>query len=532
MGPSLTSARPEARRRRHAGRATQPRRVPRRDRSHRRSRTSSTSCWCRPPTCELLNERGVFDGQRGQAGDPRQRHHRHLGRAAAAATQAASRPFRTACLSRVMYGATSRSRQASRHRSRPLLHHLQQRPRRRPAHAGSVPRVSRRAAAQRLQVLPRSVRPERRRRHRPPSSCRTTSTTASCAASPASPAERPQFLKIVYNGPKALEELASYDPSLVIGVLGGGAGTTRDMLRAAGPGRALRRPGRAVRPQDQPRRRSPLAMVAFMRQVADGSIAPAEAVRAYHGELQKLGIKPLRDRSDERYCHHRGGAQGRLRHRDGWRASRHRHRRHLVRRPQQADRFLAGRGCGGRDPAVDARGGGSACNLAIDIKKLDPAMPVETIGLVGDDEDGRFLLAKPTRTASPAPAAVTGGAADAIHRCLRLAALRPPHAHLRAGRQRAPDAGPFRPRGHDRPHPPSGPARRASAAWTGHGQATPTAGSRCCKPAKAAGLATNLELASIAPEQSGRSPALPARSGLSGRQRQRDRRHRRPVHRP
>ena len=41
-------------------------------------------------------------------------------------------------------------------------------------------------------------------------------------------ADRPQFLKIVYNGPKALEELTSFDPSLIVGVLGGGAGTTRD----------------------------------------------------------------------------------------------------------------------------------------------------------------------------------------------------------------------------------------------------------------------------------------------------------------
>jgi sugar/nucleoside kinase (ribokinase family) len=37
-------------------------------------------------------------------------------------------------------------------------------------------------------------------------------------------------------------------------------------------------------------------------------------------------------------------------------------------------------------------GGGSACNLALDIKQLDPAMPVETIGLVGADDDGRLLL--------------------------------------------------------------------------------------------------------------------------------------------
>lgn len=37
-------------------------------------------------------------------------------------------------------------------------------------------------------------------------------------------------------------------------------------------------------------------------------------------------------------------------------------------------------------------GGGPGCNLALDMKRLDPAMPVETIGLVGSDEAGRFLL--------------------------------------------------------------------------------------------------------------------------------------------
>lgn len=39
-----------------------------------------------------------------------------------------------------------------------------------------------------------------------------------------------------------------------------------------------------------------------------------------------------------------------------------------------------------------ARGGGSGCNMAVDIKRLDPSMPVETIALVGDDGDGRLLL--------------------------------------------------------------------------------------------------------------------------------------------
>ncbi len=43
---------------------------------------------------------------------------------------------------------------------------------------------------------------------------------------------------------------------------------------------------------------------------------------------------------------------------------------------------------------VETRGGGSACNLGIDVRKLDPAIPVETIGLVGDDEDGRFLASE------------------------------------------------------------------------------------------------------------------------------------------
>jgi sugar/nucleoside kinase (ribokinase family) len=44
--------------------------------------------------------------------------------------------------------------------------------------------------------------------------------------------------------------------------------------------------------------------------------------------------------------------------------------------------------------AIDQRGGGSGCNFAVDMRLLDPDMPVETIGLVGDDEDGRFLAAE------------------------------------------------------------------------------------------------------------------------------------------
>ena len=42
----------------------------------------------------------------------------------------------------------------------------------------------------------------------------------------------------------------------------------------------------------------------------------------------------------------------------------------------------------------EVRGGGSACNLAIDLKRLDPDFSVSTIGLIGDDEDGRTLIAE------------------------------------------------------------------------------------------------------------------------------------------
>lgn len=46
---------------------------------------------------------------------------------------------------------------------------------------------------------------------------------------------------------------------------------------------------------------------------------------------------------------------------------------------------------------LEERGGGPACNLAIDIKRLDSTVPVETIGLVGDDEAGRKLIAEADR---------------------------------------------------------------------------------------------------------------------------------------
>ena len=42
--------------------------------------------------------------------------------------------------------------------------------------------------------------------------------------------------------------------------------------------------------------------------------------------------------------------------------------------------------------AIDRQGGGSGFNMALDLKRLDPEFPVEAMGVVGDDDLGRFLF--------------------------------------------------------------------------------------------------------------------------------------------
>lgn len=104
---------------------------------------------------------------------------------------------------------------------------------------------------------------------------------------------RPQFLKIVYHGPKALEDLVRYDPHLVVGILGGAAGTTRDAFQllhdAKKYGARVALFGRKINNAE-----NQLAFVHFLRLIADSQIEPVEAVRAYHAVLQKLGIPPHR----------------------------------------------------------------------------------------------------------------------------------------------------------------------------------------------------------------------------------------------
>lgn len=106
-------------------------------------------------------------------------------------------------------------------------------------------------------------------------------------------AGRPDFLKIVYHGPKAMEELAQYDPNLVVGILGGSAGTTYDAFRlihdAQKHGARVALFGRKINNAEHQ-----LAFVEMLRLITDGKVGPEEAVRAYHGVLQGKGIRPHR----------------------------------------------------------------------------------------------------------------------------------------------------------------------------------------------------------------------------------------------
>ena len=104
---------------------------------------------------------------------------------------------------------------------------------------------------------------------------------------------RPIFLKMVYHGPKAMEELAHYDPHLVPGILGGSAGTTYDAFKLLAEARKYGAKaalyGRKINSSEHQ-----LGFIQFLRWIADGEIGPEEAVRAYHGMLQGLSIRPSR----------------------------------------------------------------------------------------------------------------------------------------------------------------------------------------------------------------------------------------------
>ena len=104
---------------------------------------------------------------------------------------------------------------------------------------------------------------------------------------------RPLFLKIPYLGPAAMEELCGYDSSVVVGIMGGSAGTSYDafhlLYEAKKYGARAALFGRKINNAEHQ-----LSFVEHLRRVADDQLLPAEAVRSYHDVLSRLKIKPHR----------------------------------------------------------------------------------------------------------------------------------------------------------------------------------------------------------------------------------------------
>ena len=104
---------------------------------------------------------------------------------------------------------------------------------------------------------------------------------------------RPVFLKIAYHGPRAMEELVAYDPALVPGILGGSSGTTYDAFHlleeAKRHGARAALFGRKINNSEHQ-----LTFVTYLRAIADGQMHAQDAVKAYHGDLERLKLKPQR----------------------------------------------------------------------------------------------------------------------------------------------------------------------------------------------------------------------------------------------
>ena len=109
---------------------------------------------------------------------------------------------------------------------------------------------------------------------------------------------RPLFLKIAYNGPEALAELVSYDPQLIVGILGGSAGTTYDAFKlisdAQKYGARVALFGRKINLSEDP-----LTFIEMLRRIVDQEITAEEAVKAYHDTMQRLGIRPFRELAED-----------------------------------------------------------------------------------------------------------------------------------------------------------------------------------------------------------------------------------------
>lgn len=87
--------------------------------------------------------------------------------------------------------------------------------------------------------------------------------------------------------------MVSHDSKLIVGILGGSAGTTLDAFQlihdAHQYGARVALFGRKINLSEHP-----LAFIEMLRRVVDGEIGPVEAVKVYHALLQRFGITPRR----------------------------------------------------------------------------------------------------------------------------------------------------------------------------------------------------------------------------------------------
>lgn len=171
-------------------------------------------------------------------------------------------------------------------------------------------------------------------------------------------------------------------------------------------------------------------------------------------------------------------------------------------------------------PDVDGRaeilsteigGGGSGCNLALAVRALDPEMPVATVALVGDDADGRFLIEAAEKSGiEHSHMTLTGEAATdyTLAFTTKSTGQRTHISYSGTGTLLTPDHFDFTGFAHRWLHLGiPGVHRRMDGPWGDDRNGWVTT----LKKARAAGLACNIELASIAAERIGglARPCLP-----------------------
>lgn len=111
-------------------------------------------------------------------------------------------------------------------------------------------------------------------------------------------ADAPIFLKIPFNGRKAMEELAGYDRNLVVGILGGSGGTTRDTFellhQSEKSGARIALFGRKIKLSE-----SPIDLVHLFRRVIERDLTPEQGVKEYHAILKKKNLAAVRSLDDD-----------------------------------------------------------------------------------------------------------------------------------------------------------------------------------------------------------------------------------------